>query len=47
MNEILPDTDFITYDQFTVSRIRFGGRSGLYIDNLAFSRTPIEGVPWL
>ena len=44
MSELLPDTEFISYDQFTISQITLEGRSGLYVDNLAFSRTPIEGM---
>jgi hypothetical protein len=43
MNELLPDSEFLRTDRHTVSRIRFGGRSGFFIDNLAIARGPIGG----
>ena len=44
MNEWLPDSEFVRTDRHTVSRIRFGGRSGFFLDNVAIARTPIGGT---
>lgn len=44
LNERLPETEFVRRDRHTVTRIRFGGRNGLFVDNLAIARSPIRGM---
>lgn len=42
LNEQLLESEFVRYDSQMVTRIRFVGRSGLYIDNLAIAKTALD-----